>query len=209
MIDEVAEVKQYLDGKRLEDKDNYYRACYMVTKYYKQLGMTKSEIFAKVAEWVRQYGLTLSFPLMSCVSAAYSNENELRHCAAVKISQSDAECMKLYSRSKQDRRVALALMCCAKAYADADGAFTASVSAMASWLGMDASNVRERHIKHLIDFGFAERVSSEEGMRGWKKNYFHNAMRFRLKVPYSKSGKWAMQCNDIRALYEQVFGEPY
>ena len=63
MIDEVAEVKQYLDGKWLEDSQNYYRACYMITKYYKKLGLSRDETFLKTAEWVRNYNLTLPFSL--------------------------------------------------------------------------------------------------------------------------------------------------
>ena len=208
MIDEIAEVEQYLGGN-LTHSGSYYRACYMITKYYKQLGLSRPEVFNKVAEWVRRYRLTLPFPLMGCVSAAFSNENELHHGSIVRISQADADCIRMYSRSKPDRRVALALMCCAKAYADRDGTFIASASALASWLGMDVANLRERQLKHLMSFGFVERLPNTEAMHGWKKNYYHNAMRFRLMAPYSKGGKWTLQANDIRGLYEQVFNEPY
>ena len=65
MIDEVAEVKQYLDGKGIEDAKNIYRACYMITKYYKKLGLSRKDAFLKVAEWVRQYDLTFDFSLIT------------------------------------------------------------------------------------------------------------------------------------------------
>lgn len=209
MIDEVAEVKQYLDGKGLEDSQNYYRACYMITKYYKKLGLSKDETFLKTAEWVRHYNLTLSFSLISCVSAAYANETELRCGATVRISKADADCIRMYSRNRQDRRVALALMCCAKALAEKDGSFIASSGALASWLGMDACNMRGRYLRRLEEFGFMEKLKNNNRMHGWQKNYYRNALRFRLKVPVDEGGEWMLQYNDIRKLYEQVFGEPY
>ena len=181
----------------------------MITKYYRKLGLSKQETFAKIAEWVRKYGLTFSFSLMSCVSAAYTSETELRCGATVKISQADADCIRMYSRNKNDREVALALMCCAKAFAGDDGSFVASAAALASWLGMAASNVRERQIRHLVDFGYVERLAGDTSLRGWRKNYYRNSMCFRMKVPVSKGGRWTLKYNDIRTLYEQVFGEPF
>lgn len=209
MVDEIAEVKRYLDGNGLEDSGNYYRACYMITKYYRGLGYSRQDTFSRVAEWVRKYNLTFEFSLIGCVSAAYASETGLRCGATVKISQADADCIRLYSRNRNDRKVALALMCCAKAFADEDGTFTASSGALASWLGMAAPNVRERQIRHLVEYGFVERVNADSSMHGWRKNYLRNAMCFRMKVPYARSGKWTLQCNDIRTLYEQIFDEPF
>lgn len=208
MIDEVAEVKQYLDGKWLDNEQNYYRACYMITKFYRKLGLNKNETFLKAAEWVRKYNLTLSFSLIGCVNAAYNNDTDLRCGTTVSISRADAECIRMYSRNKQDRRVALALMCCAKAFAGDDGSFVASSGALASWLDMDAGNMRRRQLKRLQDFGFIEKLRNDD-LRGWKKNYYRNALRFRLMVPYDTDGEWKLRHNDIRQLYEQVFDEPY
>ena len=208
MIDEVAEVKRYLDGEMLDDNQNLYRACYMITKFYRKLGLNKHDTFMKVAEWVRKYNLTLPFSLIACVSAAYANEMELRCGNTVKISRADADCIHMYSQNKQERRVALALMCCAKAFAGEDGSFIASSGALSNWLGMDACNLRGRYLRRLQDAGFVEKLKSDD-IRGWKKNYYRNAMRFRLTVPFDKDGEWELRYNDIRKLYEQVFGEPY
>jgi len=209
MIDEVAEVKEYMDGKKLNGKDICYRACYMITKYYKKLGLSESETFVKVAAWARKYNLALRFSLAGCVASAYLNPRELRCGTTVKISQRDADTIRMYSTNKQDRRVALALMCCAKAYAGQDGFFGASSSALASWLGMDSGNLRKRHLDRLVKLGFAERMSSTDTTRGWQKNYYRNAYRFRLLVPYDQDGQWELIHNDIQNLYEQVFNEPY
>lgn len=209
MIDEVAEVKLYLDGEHLEDPKTIYRACYMVTKYYKQLGLSSVDTFHKVAEWVRKYNLTFDFPLINCVSAAYDNDHVLRSGSVVKISREEADCIRAYSRNRADRRVALALMCCAKGYAGKDGTFVASSSALASWLGMDAGNLQRRQLKHLREYGFAEQLANRGTLRGWKKNYYRQSYRFRLLVPYGKDGEWELVQNDIRSLYEQIFGEPF
>ena len=209
MIDEVSEVKRYLNGEGLDDSQNYYRACYMVTKYYKKFGLTQKEIFQKVSEWVANVGLKLSFSLMGCVSAAYANDLDLRSGKTVRVSQADAEHIREYSRNREDRRVALALLCCAKCFADKDGAFTVSSGALGSWLGMDSGNLRNRQIQHLMQYGFIERLDDRDAFRGWKKSYYRHAYRYRLLVPYSAGGKWVLEQNDIRKLYEQVFGEPY
>ena len=209
MIDEVAEVKQYLDGNGLEDSRNHYRACYMITRYYKGLGLTKGEIFQEVTAWIGKYGLKPKFSVVSCISAAYENDNELRDGATVRISGDDADRIRLYTRTKEDRRVALALLCCAKCYTEEDGSFVASASGLSSWLGMDVSNLRQRQLRHLLEFGFVERVYDDSTLKGWKKNYYRRASRFRLLVPYDNTGQWALEHNDIRKLYELVFQEPY
>lgn len=209
MIDEVAEVKQYLNGERLEDSRNHYRACYMISKYYKQLGLTRKEIFDEISKWAADNQIQPGFSLIACVSAAYENERELRHGATVKISQADADCIRKYSRNREDRRVALALLCCAKCFTEPDGSFVASSGALGSWLGMDESNLRKRQLKHLQNYGFVERIDDTHTFSGWKKNYYRQAFRFRLLVPYSTDGEWELKHNDIRALYEAVFQEPY
>lgn len=209
MVDEVAEVKEYLDGKGLSDHRNYYRACYMISKYYKKLGLTKKAAFQKAAAWVRQYGLTLPFSLVTCVTAAYVNERELRCGATVWISKDDAETIRKYAANKQDRRVALALLCCAKAFSEEDGSFVASGSALASWLGMDPANLRQRSLKRLEEFGYVDRLEEDGSLHGWQKNYYRNAYKFRLSVPYGRDGQWELVNNDIRSLYETVFSEAW
>ena len=209
MIDEVAEVKTYLDGEKVDNSNIHYRACYMITKYYKKLGHSESDCFLKVAEWVRRYGLDLNFSLAGCVASAYMNTRELRCGATVRISQKDVDTIRMYSTNKQDRRVALALLCCAKSYAGKDGSFVASSCAMASWLGMNDANMRKRNINRLLSLGYVERLENENNVRGWQKNYWRNSYRFRLLVPYDRTGEWELVNNDIRKLYEQVFVEPY
>lgn len=208
MVDEVAEVKRYLDGEGLEDSGNYYRACYMIAKYYKKFGLSRRDAFTRIAAWVRDNSLTLTFSLISCISAAYDNDTELRCGTTVWISEADAAVIRMYSRNRQDRKVALALVCCAKGFADRDGSFTASSCALASWLGVDSANLRQRQLRHLVDYGFMEKLENDD-MRGWKKNYYRNAYRFRLLVRLTSGGRWELRYNDIRTLYEQVFGEPF
>lgn len=209
MIDEVAEVKQYLDGKWLDNKRSYYRACYMVTRYYKGQGLDEEHIFLEVARWVRENGLKLEFSLAGCVASALSNPHELRSGTRVKISQEDADHIKFFSSNKQDRRVALALLCCAKVYANKDGEFGASSCTLAAWLGMDSANIRSRHIKRLEKLGYLKRIGRMDTMRGWAKNYWRTSSRFKILVPYSQDGQWELVDNDIQKLYEQVFDEPY
>lgn len=209
MVDEMAEARKYLSGQQLEQKGNLYRACYMVAKYYKQLGCDEEAIFQKTAEWVRTYNLTLDFSLAGCIAAAYMNDRELRNGNVVRISKEDADTIRLYALNKADRRVALALLCCAKGYAGSDGSFVASSGAIGSWLGMDAGNVRSRYIPRLVKIGYIEKLPTQETIRGWQKNYYRNAYRLRLKVPYRDDGEWELRNNDIRTLYTQVFDEPF
>ena len=209
MIDEVAEVLQYLEGQMLEHKRNYYRACYQITRFYKKLGCSEEDTFLKVAEWVRKYELKLDFSLAGCVASAYANPYELRCGEKVRISQKDADYIKLYSANKQDRRIALALLCCAKVYANKEGEFSASSCTLATWLGMDSANIRSRHIDRLEKLGYLKRIGRMDTMRGWQKNYWRTSYRFKILVPYDQNGEWELVNNDIKTLYEQVFNEPY
>jgi len=209
MVDEVAEVKQFLDGKHLEHKRDYYRACYLITRFYKKLGHSEEQTFLEVAAWVRKYELKLDFSLAGCVAAAYANPYDLRCGTTVRISQQDAEYIRMYSTNKQDRRVALALLCCAKAYANERGEFNASSCALATWLGMDSANIRSRHIDRLDRLGYLKRIDRVDTMHGWQKNYWRTSYRFKILVPYDLDGEWVLMHNDIQTLYEQVFGEPF
>jgi len=207
MIDEVAEVKRYMDGIGLQDKDNYYRAVYMMAKYYRDIGFDREKTFLKIAEWVRKYNLTLPFSLITAVVAGYTNEKKLRCCATVKVSDDDIHRIMLFAKNKTDKLVALAVLCCAKALADNKGTVTLSVSALASWLNMDRANLHNRQLKRLEDAGYIKRLSPASSLRGWKKNDARNTTRLKVTVPYDENGEHELRDNDILSLYGECFGE--
>ena len=64
-------------------------------------------------------------------------------------------------------------------------------------------------LDRLERLGYLKRIGRMDTMHGWQKNYWRNSYRFRILVPYHQDGKWKLVANDIRTLYEQVFGEPY
>lgn len=207
MIDEVSEVKEYMDGHHLEDPDNYYRAIYMMSKFYRDTGFDREQAFDRIAEWVRRYNLTLSFSLDNAIYAGYENEKKLRCGEAVYVSDEDVHRIKLYARNKTDRMAALGLLCCAKAFADSKGVFTLSISALASWLGMDRSNLHKRQLKRLEKSGYVKHVTPQSSLRGWNKNENRNASRFKILVQYTKDGKYELKNNDVRKLFEEIFNE--
>lgn len=207
MIDEVAEVKQYIDGHNLDNPDNHYRAVYMMAKFYRDMGFDRKTTFRKISEWVREYELTPPFSIMSAVVAGYNNENKLRCGTTVCISSEDILLISLHALNRTDKMVALALLCCAKAFADSKGVFVASVSALSSWTGLDRSNMLNRQIKRLEKAGYLKRFLSQSSMRGWKENYLRNKSRFKILVDYDMDGEYKLVDNDIRRLYEECFHE--
>ena len=207
MIDEVAEVKEYMDGNNLDNKENYYRAVYMMSKFYRDMGFDREQTFYKIAEWVRKYNLTLPFVLINAVVAGYNNEKKLECGANIRISERDIFLISLYALHSTDKMVALAMLCCAKAFADNKGVFTASVSAMSNWIGLDRSNMLNRQIKRLSHSGYLKHMSSSTSMRGWKMNYSRNSSRFKILVDYDCDGEHKLVNNDIKRLYEECFNE--
>ena len=207
MIDEVAEVKQYLAGKSPEEKKRLYRACYMIAKYLKEDGMSPVDAVSFIDKWLSDSGHG-KINLLQCVNAAYMNENKLKHGRHVYISDDDVQAIIKHAPMDTDRRVALALLCNAKAFADKKGVFQASTEAIASWLGMNGANIRNRSIRRLCGWGYIDKIDTYKGKAAGRfSKYSRFASCFKLLVPWKNTNGVELINNDIDSLYSALFKE--
>lgn len=207
MIDEVAEVKQYLAGKPPEEKSRLYRACYMISKYLKEDGMSPVDAVSFIDKWLDGSGHG-KINLLQCVNAAYMNVNKLKRGRRVLVSSDDVKAIVEHAPTKNDRKVALALLCNAKAFADKKGIFQASTEAVASWVGIKGSNIRGRSIDRLCKWGYIEKVDTYRGKAAGRfSKYSRSASCFRLLVPWKNTDGVELVNNDIDSLYSELFKE--
>ncbi len=204
MIDEIAEVKNYMAGEPPEDRQQMYRACYMIAKYMKEDGKSPVDTVSFLNEWSGRS--TRGVNLLQCVNAAYTNENKLRRGGQVYISDADVEAIIEHSPTETDRKVALALLCNAKAFADRRGVFQASTEGLASWLGMKGPNVRGRNLRRLVEWRYIDKIDTGKGKTSGRfTKYSRGVSCFKILVPYENTGKYALKDNDINSLYHAIF----
>lgn len=205
MIDEVAEVKQYLAGKSPEEKKRLYRACYMIAKYLKEDGMSPVDAVSFIDKWLDGGGHG-KINLLQCVNAAYMNENKLSHGRRVVISNEDVQAIMERAPLESDRKVALALLCNAKAFADKKGIFQASTEAVANWIDMNGANVRNRNIARLCKWGYIDKVDTDRGKASKRfSRYRCRSSLFKILVPYKNAEGVELVNNDIQSLYHTLF----
>lgn len=207
MIDEIAEVNKYIkDGLPTGSSRKLYRACYMISKKFKEDGFPPEEAVSFLAKSgdVRYGGVV---NLLQCVNAAYMNENKLRRGKRVLMSDDDVRIILDHAPTETDRRVALALLCNAKAFADKRGVFQASTEALANWVGLQGANVRGRNIKRLCEWRYIAKVDTDKGHAAGRFSKYHrNVSCFKMLVPYENTGKYELLDNDFSSLYSAMFG---
>lgn len=205
MIDEIAETEKYMSGKPPEDRQKLYRACYMISKYLKEDGKSPVDAVSFLKDWTSERGPG-KVNILQCVNAAYMNDNKLRRGRKVAISPEDVEAIIEHSPTDNDRKVALALLCNAKAFADKKGVFQASTEAIGNWVGMSGANVRGRNIKRLCEWQYIEKIDTDKGKASGRFSKYHRTSScFKLLVPWKNSGGVELVDNDIDSLYDALF----
>ena len=201
MIDEVAEVKKYMSGQPPEEQSRLYRACYMISKLMKADGESPVDAVSFIRDWLNGHK-TNGLNLLQCVNAAYINETELHSGCRVFVSETDAQNIVDHAPTETDRKVALALLCNAKAFADRRGVFRASTEQLANWLDMKGANVRGRNIRRLCEWQYIAKVDTDKGKAAGRfSKYRRSVSCFKLLVPYKNTGEHELIDNDIEALY--------
>lgn len=205
MINEIGEAKNYIRG-RLHDKPPK-RICFVMAKYFKRNGLPLNDALATIQKMLETHQIETNFSVGRCVMAAYENDSELNDGGMVKISKKEIDAIKRIASTRREKILAVALLCCAKAYADADGMFSISFSRLAGWIGCDVENLRKRELDVLTTFGYVEIHAAEDTYRGWKKEVRRNLLRYRVRIPYAQDGEYELLDNDIIGLCERIFPE--
>lgn len=204
MINEVLEVQNYLAGKNISKKC-LYRICYMLVKWFKQKGMSNIEIRDAIFAWGKKYGVYIAYNLNSIIYQALSDKHRLRGKTEIRVSDADIEEIKKRFDSQNCRKLALAILCLAKASADSENKMLVSVTALSNWVGIAASNISARCIPELIDFEYISKVENDNKTYSWNKNVKSKSLNLIIHVPIENLGQYILNDNNISELYSTVF----
>lgn len=203
MIDEISEAKGYLIGD--VPVRNPYRACYTIAKFFKNNGTDARAALETITEWIRLNNIDMQSSPAQCVWAAYQNESEISNEKPVHVSYDEIRQIKMVASTRSERILLLAMLCCAKTYADKDGLFSISFTRLASWIGYDTENLRKRVLNVMERFGVINVFKHKDTLRGWKKGVNKCYKQYKLNIHYEDGGELALVNNDIVDLYNRAF----
>lgn len=202
MINEVIEVRSYLDGKNLSKK-NLYRICYLLAKWFKEKGLAHMEIRNAVFEWAGRHNIHIKYNLNGIIYRAAEDKSRLKDNAIIKINQGDVDEINSRFDSKNTKLVALAVLCYAKAYANRDKIFSVSSTALSEWVKISVTSVSGRHMKELCDFGYISKIPPAKNGYAWAQKDMNNM--YRLNVDIHNNGGYVLADNNILDLYSEIF----
>ncbi len=203
MIDELLEVKEYLEGNNIEKKC-LFRILSLLSRYFKEQKMSHLEIRNAIFHWAGQYKIHIEYNLNSIIYQTMENSHPLY--TGAEISVNNADIMEITSRfdSKNCRLIALALLCYAKCHADSRGIFCISAAALSNWLHINNGHLSSRYLPELIDFGYIKKVENEKSFT-WNKQIKSKSLVLKMNVPLTQKGEYFLEGNDIQGLYSRVF----
>lgn len=202
MINEVIEVKNYIDGKNI-NKTDLYRACFLLAKWYKGQGQSHADIRSSIFGWAAKHNIYIKYNVNKIIYKAAEDNHGLKDNTTVKISKKDVAEITSRFDSKPVKLTALAILCYAKAHADRECTFDISSVSLSAWLGINDSNLRNRYLKELVDFGYISKLSTPKNTYKWENPDVN--CKYRLNVDIHNNGNITLTDNDIKGLYSELF----
>lgn len=209
MINEVLLVRNLLNGVGI-NKSCLYQHCYLLAKYYLQQGYEAIEVRRCIFDWACKYRIHLDATKLNVnrlIYKAESDKRRLREDVTVRISKKDINEITDRFDSLKTRKIALALLCYAKATADSDNCFDISVQSFCNWLHVDYSRMLRAYLKELQTFKYIERVSKTNSKKvyAWDGNAKSQSSNFKMLVSFNNSGEYILKNNDIESLFNECF----
>mgnify|MGYP000276849015 FL=1 len=204
LINEVIEAQSYLSGKNINEK-NLYRICYILAKWYKEKGQTNKEIRDSIFEWANKNNIYIPYSVNNIIYHALKDNQRLKDNVVVRINENDIKEINSRFDRKNTKLVALAMLCYAKCFADSNKEFSISPIALATWINIDASNMRNIYIKELIDFDYIAKVEHNKNQFSWNKKYNNRLCRYKILVDLKNTGEYQIVDNNIRSLFDEIF----
>ena len=204
MVNEVSEVRQYLDGQNINEK-SIYRICFMLAKWYKQQGLSHIRIRETIFEWGKKYHINIDCNLNRIITRVMNDKHRLRGDeTTVRVSKEDVEEIIRRFDNSTVRRTALAVLCYAKVAADSDGEFSISLTALSDWLKISKSTTSTKCFEELCDFSYVEKLERKT-LYSWDNKIRSKTLVLKMLVPIENKGEFVLADNDINGLYEKIF----
>lgn len=209
MINEILLVENLLDGKCI-DKQCLFQHCFLIAKYYLQQGKEAKEVRKLIFDWATKYRIHLDIEELNVnrlIYKAMNDKRRLREDVSIKISHNDIKEITSRFDSKKTRKVALAILCYAKAAADRDNCFNLSVTALCSWIHVDYSHTLSKTLHELSLFEYIDYNTNKQNQKTytWGRMTRSKSSKFKLLVPIYNGGAYQLIDNDIDALFNECF----
>ena len=207
MVNEVYEVKQYLNGENISKK-NLFRICYMLAKWYHEQGLTQLEIRDKIFLWGKENNIYIKYNVNNdIISKIYRYNPPKLKSVEVKINAQDIENINRRFDNRKTKMVALAILCYAKVHSDKYNHFNISSMHLSFWLNMNRRGLRQRYIRELIDYEFITEFSYNKPkcFKTWDVAFEEQSTRYQLIVPSENTGEFILQGNNVKKLYTEIF----
>ena len=206
MLNEIQEVKEYIDGKNITQK-RLYRICYLLAKWYAQQGKNKMEIRQEIFAWGKKYDIYINQNVNNIIYTALNDKRRLRGDDKIYISRRDIDEINKRFDNKKVKLTALAILCYAKCFSNDKGEVKISLLALGHWLGIDDSYLSKKVIKEILDFDFMKKLESTNGdlFFNWGGNIKSKSPIFKLLVPVENNGDYCFNDNDIAKVYNDLF----
>jgi len=207
LLNEKNEITALLKGERINKKYTY-RSCYLLAKYYKSLDYDLIKIREEIFSWAKKYEIYITDDLNSIIQRVFKDKKELAENIEIKISNKDIEeIIKRFDRYNT-RLTAFAILCFAKKHANKNGTFYMSRIGLSNWIGIKQTNLSNRHVKELIDFGYIEKITKNDIKHIKIKNKQVSKMLiYKIKVSYLNIGEYIVEDYDIRKEFENIIAD--
>lgn len=199
MIDEMAEVRAYLNGKK-PTPQTQYRCAYLLARYYVAQGMDERDATRAILRWGQSVGCWFNVQVSQIVYYAIHKPRPLRDGVVVYINDEDVSLIKALFHKPKIQTLALGLIAYAKAMADDEGVFDISIIGLADWLQLPRSSVN-RWLDMMIDAGFVQKIFQKKR----SKKIRTPSTRLQLLYPISLHGRYPVRENAVVELASELF----
>lgn len=204
MINERAEVQQYLQGKNLH-RDIEYRICLLLAKWFYEQGYkTEPEIRAQLKKWAIENNFYFDVSMKTVASRVIDEDMKLLGNDIVYINKSDIELIDNLFDTYYEKITALGILCYAKLYADDNGEFKLSKAAFNNWIKLNRKTT-QKYIDELVKYKYIEKIEPIK-TRSWYQTVVTSTVgKFRILVPFENNGEFELVDNNIEDLYSKCF----
>lgn len=204
IIDELIEVKDYINGKKI-NKRCLYRTCVLIARYFANQGLDFMSIQKNMFSWGKNNNVYIPFNVNRIIKKELSNPQKLKTGIKVFVSNNDIEEINNRFQTKNSRIAALGILCYSKVFADEDGFMNLSLSSLSNWIGVNYYNMSSRYIPELITCGYIDKDHSSSDVFSWDSKIRSKNLRIHINVPHKNVGEFELKDDDIINLYKEIF----
>ena len=202
IINERFEVEHYLRGEKLH-RDIEYRICLLLAKYFYEQGAdTVPQIRGKLKEWAKENSFFFTVAMNQVAERVISYNMRLLE-PEVWINQADVDRILDLCDTRAEQKIALGVLCYAKAMSDYQGQFKLSMGAFAQWVEIDRGVLRKT-LDTLMALEYIKLIKCGD-IHSWYQSVVNTQLNtYQMTVPAENIGEYQLRNNDIQALYEEA-----